>query len=324
MTTKKRPEGKEFEAFVNRWYDSDHQGKIKLAQEYKITYDTAKHFISDSGSTRKQVKEEEQLFTFTPPTPRVNIPLKLQTNTAMSTVAIIGDTHNPYQDNKAVSVMETFLKELQPDYLIYNGDINDFYQVSVFAKDPSRLGDLQEDIDITIAMFKRHNDALPKTKKIFVEGTHENRWFKYLQQYAPALANLKATNINELYGLKDFDIDFVPFERGVLINGIFLVLHGDIASVHSSYTAKRHYEKQGGNGICNHTHRGGSYYKRDRFGTWGWWENFCLCQLNPDWIQNPDWTQGFSLVHFNNKDRFWVEQIPIINGSFIYGGVLYS
>jgi len=322
MTQSKKPTGAEWEHFVDLWYNLDHDGKVALASKKEVTYDTAKHWVSNSGSTRKQV--EQKIFTFAPQTPRVNVPLKLQTTAPMTTVAILGDTHNPYQDNEVVFAVETFLTELQPDYLIYNGDINDFYQVSVFAKDPSRLGQLQSDIDITTAMFRRHNNSLPNTKKILIEGTHENRWFKYLQNAAPALANLNATNINELYQLKTFDIDFVPFERGVLINGVFLVLHGDIASAHSSYTAKRHYEKHGGNGMCNHTHRGGSYYKRDRFGIWGWWENFCLCQLNPDWIQNPDWTHGFSLVHFNNQNRFWVEQIPIINGNFIYNGILWG
>lgn len=324
-----KPQGKELEYWCELWDGFDHQGKVDLCLAHEITYETGRHWRSDSrvpALERPTVeKREEQVSPFVlPSSPKVNTPMLLRTSGDMSTAAIVGDFHNPYQDPVAVEVMEKFLTDMQPDYLIYNGDVNDFYQVSVFAKDPARLGSLQSDIDVTTGMFERHDRLMPNTKKILIEGTHESRWFKYLQLHAPALANLNATDINELYQLDKYNIDFVPFERGILINGIFLVLHGDIVSAHSSYTAKRHYEKQGGNGICNHTHRGGSYYKRDRFGTWGWWENFCLCSLNPDWIQNPDWVQGFSLVHFNDKDRFWVEQIPIINGSFIYGGVVYS
>jgi len=319
MTKRKRPAGKELEDWCRHWDESNHNGKLALCQKLGVTYDTGKHIRSECGIPIK-----------TPPTtpvisePRVNVPLHLRTKGDIATVAIVGDFHHPYQDNRVVAVVEDFLGTIQPDYLIYNGDVNDFYQVSVFAKDPTRLGSLQSDIDVTTNMFKRHDALLPNTKKIFVEGTHENRWFKYLQQQAPAVSALHGNTISELYKLADFDIDYVPFERGVLINHIFLVLHGDIVSAHSSYTAKRHYEKHGGCGMCNHTHRGGSYYKRDRFGVWGWWENFCLCRLDPDWVQNPDWVQGFSLVHFDNKDRFWVEQIPIINSMFIYGGKVYK
>ncbi len=320
MPVKKRPEGEELEKFIEEWYASNHKDKVALAWRYDLTYDSAKHIISEGGHTRKQVKDEP---SFLLESPRVNVPLRLNTGSNMVTFAIIGDTHNPYQDDETLANVERFLTETQPDYLVYNGDINDFYQVSVFDKDPSRLGSLQSDLNITTAMFERHGEIMPNTKKLFIAGTHENRWFKYLRLHAPALANLDGTNVTELYKLKKFDITYVPFEQGILINGVFLLLHGDIVSAYSSYTAKRHYEKHGGSGMCNHTHRGGSYYKRDRFGIWGWWENFCLCNLNPDWCQNPDWTQGFSLVHFKGN-RFWVEQIPIIDSTFIYGGKVYK
>jgi len=316
-----RPEGKEWEAFVDAWYLADHDGKLNLSTYYGVSYDTSKHWVSDTGATRKQVEDEP---SFQTKMTHTNLPLRLNTGSDMTTFAVLGDTHNPYQDNETLANVEQFLEEIQPNYLVYNGDLNDFYQVSVFDKDPSRLGSLQSDLDVTTRMFERHSNMLPNTKKLFVEGTHEHRWFKYLRLHAPALANLDGTSVTELYKLKEFDITYVPFEQGVLINGVFLLLHGDIISSHSSYTAKRHYEKHGGSGMCNHTHRGGSFYKRDRFGIWGWWENFCLCNLNPDWIQNPDWQQGFSLIHFTVHKRFWVESIPIINHKFLYGGKVYG
>ena len=49
----------------------------------------------------------------------------------------------------------------------------------------------------------------------------------------------------------------------------------------------------------------------------------CLCSLDPDWVSNPNWQQGFSLVHFT-KDRFWVEQLQIINRKFMYGGRVFG
>jgi len=253
-----------------------------------------------------------------------NVPLKLQTKYGNKTIAFICDTHNPFQDEGTLSITERFLGELQPDYLIYGGDVNDFYQVSVFDKNPARLDNLQNDLSNTQGMFRRHRQMLPNAHLILLEGNHEYRWTRFLWSSMAAAASLDCLTIDSLYNLKEYEIQHINYEQGLMINGTFLALHGDIASIHSGYTAKRLYAKHGGCGIAGHCHRGGSFYKRDRFGTWGWWEGFCLCRLNPDWMQNPNWVQGFSLIHFTDRTRFYVEQIPIIDHAFMYGGREYA
>jgi len=250
--------------------------------------------------------------------------LQIKVESGAKTLASIGDMHYPFHDPKTIKLVEGFLYELQPDYVVYNGDIMDFYQMSVFPKDPSRLGMLQRDIKMTRKMFREHRKNLPNTELLLIEGTHEHHLQRYLWTKAAELSSLEDLYVPKLFHLDDFGIKYVPFEEGLLINGVFLILHGDIASVHSAYTAKRLFEKHGGCGLANHTHRLGSFYKRDRFGTWGWWENGCLCSLNPDWIQNPNWQQGFSLIHFTGSKRFWVEQIPIIDHEFMYGNRIWN
>lgn len=253
-----------------------------------------------------------------------NVPLKLQTKQGIQTIAVIGDTHNPFQDEQALAVVERFLGELKPNYLIYNGDISDFYQVSKFDKNPARIANLQSDLDNTKDMFARHRRLLPDTEMILTYGNHEYRWQKFLWSAMPAAASLDCLTVEKLYDLDEYGIRHIDYEQGLMINGVFLILHGDIASIHSGYTAKRMFEKHGGCGVCGHCHRGGSFYKRDRFGTWGWWEGFCLCRLDPDWIQNPNWVQGLNLVHFTERARFHTEQIPILGNTFMYGGKLYG
>lgn len=53
---KKKPEGKEWDEFVRQWYATNHEGKVRLAFSYGVMYATTRHWICDSGSTRKQVK----------------------------------------------------------------------------------------------------------------------------------------------------------------------------------------------------------------------------------------------------------------------------
>lgn len=250
-------------------------------------------------------------------------PLDIKANNGMVTIPIFGDTHQPFIDSGAFNVFVKFLVELQPPYLIHDGDADDFYQISPFDKNPDRVNDMQADLDRTNAMFRNLRRDLPNTRMFLLEGNHEDRLRRFLWTKANILASLRCLELSELYGLKEFEVEPVPYERGLMINKIFLAIHGNIASVHSSYTAKRMFLKHGGCGICGHTHRGGSFYKRNRFGIWGWWENWCFCDLEPDWIKNPDWQHGFSLVHFKG-DRFWVEQVPILNGKFMYGGRMYD
>jgi len=249
--------------------------------------------------------------------------LRITTGAGFKTAMVINDTQNPYQDEKCLALVESFMGEVQPDYLFELGDMSDFYQISKFDKDPSRVDGLQGDVNNTRAMFRRHRKILPDARIILTDGNHERRWQNFLWTKAPELSLLTCLDITELFGLKEYEIEHVPYECGVMVNDLFLLTHGTLASVNSSYTAKRMFDKHGGCGMCAHTHRGGVFYKRNRFGVWGWWENFCLCDLYPDYTQNPDWVQGFSLIHFKEK-RFFVEQIPILGHAFIYGGKYYG
>ncbi len=63
MTNSKKPTGQDWEWFVDSWYSSDHNGKVKLAAQFGVSYDTMKHWVSESGSTRKQTKEPTMIIT---------------------------------------------------------------------------------------------------------------------------------------------------------------------------------------------------------------------------------------------------------------------
>ena len=239
------------------------------------------------------------------------------------TAGIFQDTHNPFQDQRVIREVELFLFELQPDLMLYPGDMGDFYGISKFDKNPERANRLQTDLNSTASLFKRHREGMPNTRMIFELGNHEDRLRRHLWSKDPALSSLDCLTVEGLYKLEDSGVECVDYGEGVLINKVLWVTHGDMIRAHSAYTAKGMSDKHGKSGICGHTHRLGSYYKRDRFGVYGWWENGCLCDLNPDWVQHPNWQQGFSLVHFT-KDRFWIEQMQIINRKFMYGGKVYG
>jgi len=312
-------ESKEWQILVQEYPTSTRQQREQWAKQYHYPY---------VGALMARMRERGITLASTPvdggwEPSEVNIPLAIKTTEEPKTMAVWNDFQIPFHDKQAVLLAEQLLSVVQPDYLVYNGDVFDFYQISRFDTNPARLGEMQNDINQVKLMLSRHNEMFPKTKKYWLDGNHEDRIQHFLWTKARELASLDCLSVEALFELGELGIHHLAYEQGLKVNDVFLILHGDIASVHSGYTAKRMFEKHGGCGICGHCHRGGSFYKRDRFGTWGWWENFCLCHLNPDWVKNPNWVQGFSLVHFQG-DRFWVEQIPIIAGKLMYGGKVYD
>mgnify|MGYP001570766510 CR=1 FL=1 len=49
MTVRKRPQGKEFEDWCSHWDAAIHEEKLRLCEKIGVTYDTAKHWRSESG-----------------------------------------------------------------------------------------------------------------------------------------------------------------------------------------------------------------------------------------------------------------------------------
>ena len=62
MTLKRKPAGTEFADFCRQWDDVDHNGKIMLANQYGVTYDTARHWrVGGEVPTRKRTANEPRM-----------------------------------------------------------------------------------------------------------------------------------------------------------------------------------------------------------------------------------------------------------------------
>ncbi|MCJ7482609.1 MAG: hypothetical protein MUO31_06555 [Thermodesulfovibrionales bacterium] len=241
----------------------------------------------------------------------------------MKTSAVANDFHFTFHEPKAVRLFLGFVKEHQPRQVIINGDLCDFYKISKFDKDPNRIESLQIEIDAASDFLGELRDAATGADVIFDEGNHEHRLRKYLWRKAEALASLKCLELPKLLKLDKYHIKHVPYGEGVQVGKIF-VYHGTIVRQDSSYTAKAEFLKNGCSGMSGHTHRDGKYVKRNRGGQFAWWENFCMCKLDPEYVDGiVNWSQGFSLIHSVGSKQY-VEQIHINKGSYVYGGQIHK
>lgn len=222
---------------------------------------------------------------------------------------VISDIHYPYQDDKAVKCVLHFIQNNDIDTIILNGDILDFYDVSSFDKEPDRINSLQREINITARLFKKLRDIKPKARIVFIKGNHENRLERYLKKH-PELYSLDVLKLPNLLNLKKYNIEYS--DKGIKL-GSLKIIHGDMVRKFSGYTARGELEKHDSSGISGHTHRGGVYYYKTPERYLAWFESFCLCDLNPEYVQEPNWQQGF-LYGYVEKDSFAVTPIPIVDG----------
>ncbi len=234
---------------------------------------------------------------------------------------VANDFHGQFRDKKVCKMFMNFLRREQPDTLVLNGDIVDFYSISKFDKDPARKTDLQDELNDSYNFLYDLREALPNAGIMYIEGNHEARLRKYLRSKAPALATLDALKIETLLGFKDFGIEYE--EDGIWLGDLF-VYHGSIIRTEAGDTAKAERRKNGCSGISGHSHRDGKSPVRYRGGQLCWWENFCLCQLDAEYIKGiANWTQGWSVVTTIGK-RPNVEPVAVLGGRYTYRGKEYT
>ena len=222
---------------------------------------------------------------------------------------VLSDIHFPYQDDKALKAVYKFLEQHPVDTIILNGDILDFYDVSSFDKDPSRINSLQKEIDMANKFFLKLR-KLHSGRIVFIAGNHDgDRLERYLKKH-PELYSLNALKIDKLLNLDEYNINFYRDEFRL---GTLKIIHGDIVRKFSAYTARAELEKHDTSGISGHSHRLSCYYYRTPERYLAWYESGCLCRLDPEYIKSPNWSQGI-LYGYVEKDSFAVTPIPIVDG----------
>lgn len=219
------------------------------------------------------------------------------------------DEHFPFQDDAARSVALQIGQDFNPDLRISGSDGVDFYRISKFDKNPDRfaMSTLQYEIDLWCEGQHEWLDATPNAMVRYIKGNHEDRLRKYIWSH-PELSGLRALEIPNLLDFSALGIEKIEDE--IELPGL-LITHGDIVRKHSAYTAKAALENNfhAVSMMTGHTHRGGAHYITTRNGVVQSHECFCLCSLEPEYMQHPNWQQGIVLAEVT-RTRLSIEPIP--------------
>jgi len=246
-------------------------------------------------------------------------------------VLVVADLQVPFQDDAALRLVYRFVERWQPDTLIVNGDLADCYSFSQFDKDPDKVLRMDLETEGVDKFFLCLSDI---RHRVWLGGNHEDRWRKTIWRAASmgyngqnamltALANRAAGSMKPddvfkyIFNTDDHGVEYWPYGHYVsLAQDNLVVTHGFRLSQHSAYTAKLIFERLGRSAVVGHSHRQGEFRVTNLRGTHGVWETGCLCRLDPDYVQFPNWQQGFVAVTIEGE-QFYVEQIPILPGPSI-------
>lgn len=235
----------------------------------------------------------------------------------------ISDIHAPYYDYSAISALQSFIKEYNPDCVIFIGDVVDFYSVSRYEKDPTRTEHLQDEIDSAVGVIDSIKQNSKKVKEWhFIAGNHEDRLQKFLWSKAPELADLKHLNVPSLLQLHSLGIKY--HDSGRMKYEGLVVKHGDVVRKYSGYTARAEIEKVGMSGVSGHTHRLSYYNQTNEAGRYQWMEIGHLASEKQEYMrgQTPNWQQGFGVGYTIGRKTI-LTPIPIFNGTAYYGDKQY-
>lgn len=234
---------------------------------------------------------------------------------------IANDFQIPFHDEKALFLFQGFLRRERPDWLILNGDFQDFWEISQYDHAPRSGKEFKREVELGKQILRSFRRTLPQARITWIEGNHEFRLRKYLIQKAKELYGLHGLSVPDIFDLKRLKIEYVPchelatkFTDNFIRVGDLYVGHWDKVSKHAAYAAKLLVEEKGVSLLQGHTQRFGVHARttvdgRVLVGI----ENFSMCSRTQSYVSHANWQLGFSVIYVQlNTGRFhW---FPILIG----------
>lgn len=218
----------------------------------------------------------------------------LTCNNPNAYVISASDIHIPFQDDKAVKAFVSYIKKKQPDVIVLNGDIMDFFRLSRFAKGEGR--NPYQEIVMCRKLLKTIRDACPNATIYYTLGNHETRLEKYILEKAPELEAI-IEDIFSILKVQEFDVYGCA---SLTLNNTFVFKHGRLLGKRAGMSAMKEIENAYMSGCSGHTHRLVKFITRKSGKKFVWFESGCLCTLEPEYMIDPDWQQGFVEMKFKS------------------------
>ena len=230
------------------------------------------------------------------------------------------DVHVPYQDETTIDIFCQIAKDIQPEHIVYGGDMIDCEALGRWTKETVEDGiyqTLEELLDFRNLVHDKVNEAAPNSKYYWTLGNHEFRLQEAIKD------NPNRDKIIDLPNMFT-GIKFCNYNDHIKIGKLYFT-HGIF---HNDAHAKKHVLTYGANVLYGHLHTEQVYtmVTRGRGKAYKATSIPCACTLNPSYMKNKpnSWTNGFAIIYFDKQGHHWINIVQVINGKAIFNNKIYE
>lgn len=228
------------------------------------------------------------------------------------TMMVCSDLHDIEIDPFYLRVWLDTVARVQPDIIVFDGDIFDLPEFGKYGVDP-REWDVVGRIKFTHEkILGPTRKAAPNAQIDFIEGNHEARMLRHMADQSPAmravLADLHGWTIPKLLGLDQFEINYIAkadlaaftkrdFERELAQN--YKVYYDTVLCHHFP-----HARNMGLPGVNGHHHKHQVWPQFSPiYGAYEWHQLGSGHKRSASYCEGERWHNGFVIVNVDTQTR---------------------
>lgn len=247
------------------------------------------------------------------------------------TIISAGDIHDRNCDPFWRHCFIDTVRRVQPDKIIFNGDLIDLPEFGKYTVDP-RNWDVVGRIRWLHGFLAEVREAAPDAEIVYLEANHEARLLKHLAEATPAmravLADLHGFTVSKLLGLDDYEVNYVARVD------LAAYTQADLkAELHKNYHVAydcflTHHYPEGRNmglpGVNGHHHKHVvTPFYSPLYGSTEWHQLGCGHARAAEYCAAEKWGLGFCISHVDTQRRHVQFEYVELRDHAVIGGKWY-